>query len=305
MFDNVRNVTLYDRIFVMTLVCRLMSFVIHAVEVGVNEFMAEVATNDQFSGLYISTYDSGQQHQQQQLQQKRDDELELQAQDAGVCSGGARVGGAGGVAGYGNLNVYIEYADSLAKCGRVCESLDLYARCFRAGPLPANFLWHVTSAFLEMIRLQAGGSNGVDQQQQQPQSTVGPTHASRTTPSSHVQPSQQPRSFDCGVCELVLRDPVTLLCGHTFCRRCTVIAVGSCSNKSTVCHKCGVRTPYQPNANVLIKSLIEKLWPVQLRASELLDEGKALYRQDKLHSALLKFNQAYFTGTIVILFSIN
>lgn len=245
--------------------------------------MAEVATNDKFSGLYIGTYgggSGGQQHQRQQQQQQHDEGCGLlQAQD--VCGRNAVV------IGYDNLDAYVEYADSLAKCGRVCESLDLYARCFRVVPLPANFLWHVTSAFLDAIQLQADDGR--------PAGLAAPT-PSPFQREQQQQPSSSSYQFDCGACELVLRDPVTLLCGHTFCRRCTATDEGGCG-KPSACNKCGLWTPYQPHANVLIKSLVEKLWPAQLRASELLDEGKDLYRQDKLHSALLKFNQAYYTGT--------
>ncbi|VVC33425.1 Zinc finger, RING-type,Lon, substrate-binding domain,RING-type zinc-finger, LisH dimerisation motif,Zinc [Cinara cedri] len=240
-----------------------MPFAIHeTVEVGKIDFMAEVATNDKFSGLYISTYGAEQQQQLQQEHQKRDGELLL------------RIQGSRG-AGYDNLDAYIEYADSLAKCGRVCESLDLYAQCFRAGPLPSNFLWHVTSAFLELIRLQVADDNPVIRPEQQHHQRHG-----------HLQSSSP---LGCGVCDLVFRDPVTLLCGHTFCQGCV-------TKPTVVCTECGERTPYQPHVNVLIKSFVEKLWPSQWRASELLAEGKALYRQDKFHSALLKLNQAYYTG---------
>lgn len=182
--------------------------------------------------------------------------------------------------GYNNLDTYIAYADAVAKSGRVCESLDLYARCFRVGSLPADCLWHVTSAFLDLIRQQ-----GDD----------GPKTAS--PPPAHTR--QQPCPFVCSVCHLVLREPVTLLCGHTCCRRC-----GGDTATPSVCHRCGVRTPYKPHADVLVKSLVEKLWPVQLRASELLDEGKALYRQNKIHPALIKFNQAYYTGLDFYLYSL-
>lgn len=240
--------------------------VIRAWNIGINDiFMAEVVANDKFSGLYISAYDGGGGQQQQQHQEQDDGTAAAQQ-----TRGDYGIGGGGD-----DLDAHIEYADSLARRGRVCESLDMYARCFRrSGPLPANFLWHVTSAFLELIRSQAAAADSTQPQQE-----------------------RRRRPFGCGVCDLVLRDPVTLLCGHTFCRLC---AAGGCvGNKWIVCHGCGQRTPYQPHVNVLVKSLVEKLWPAQLRASELLDEGKALYRQDKLHSALLKFNQAYYTGKAV------
>lgn len=242
-----------------------MSFAIYqTVEVGLIDFMAEVATNDKFSGLYISTY--GGEQQQQQQQQKHDGELLSRSQNIG--SGG----------GYDNLDAYIEYADSLAKCGRVCESLDLYAQCFRAGPLPSNFLWHVTSAFLELIQRQVADDNpAIRPQQQQQRNCRGQLQSSSST------------TLGCGVCDLLFRDPVTLMCGHTFCRACV-------TKPTAVCNECGDRTPYQPHVNVLIKSFVEKLWPSQWQAFELLAEGKALYRQDKFHSALLKLNLAYYTG---------
>lgn len=278
------------------------SAAIRATEGSINGFMAEVATNDKFSGLYIGTYGVGgqqheqqqhgqqqqheqqhgqHQHHQQQLQQQQQQQQMLLSTDEQQHVGQAAAAATDDEL-HCDLEAYVQYADSLAKCGRLCDSLDLYSRCFRVGPLPADFLWHVTTAFLELIRLQQLRFQQRDNEEDHHQQRV--LHA-------YEQP-QQPR-FDCGVCDLVLRDPVTLHCGHTFCRRCT-----AGFGKPLVCHRCGVRTPFQPHVNVLVKSLVEKLWSVQLRASELLDEGKALFQQDKLHSALLKFNQAYYTGKV-------
>lgn len=277
-----------------------MSFFIQEVEVSINDFMAKVVANDKFSGLYISTYGGGGQQHHQEHQQQQQQQLQHEQQQEGlqqIRNGSVEVD-------YNNLGACIAYADSVAKCGRVCESLDLYARCFRMGPLPADCLWHVTSAFLELIRQQFNDPQTIpnpssptlqSQQQLQQQHNNHQYHNTHVhhhnTRHDHQQP-QQSCPFVCCVCNLVLREPVTLLCGHTCCRRCG----GGTACKPIVCNKCGMRTPFQPHVDVLVKSLVEKLWPVQLRASELLDEGKALYRQDKIHSALIKFNQAYYTG---------
>lgn len=258
-------------------VCRLMVYVIHVIGVSVNGFMAEVVTNDKFSGLYISTYGNGQQqqqhdqqHQQQHLklqnQQQKQQEQELQHESQN-CSGDGGCSDVNDTIKY-NMQAFVGYADSLAMSGRVCESLTVYARCLRVGPLPTISLWTVTSSFIELIRKQV---------------------AADETTTLTSQPLQS-SPFNCGVCDLVLRDPVTLVCGHTFCRQCVGV------DKPLVCNECGSHTSYQPQSNVLVKSLVEKLWPVQLRTFQLMDEGKALYRQDKLHTALLKFNQAYDTG---------
>ncbi|XP_050422193.1 LON peptidase N-terminal domain and RING finger protein 3 [Adelges cooleyi] len=227
----------------------------------VKDFMAEVATNDKFSSLYISAYDVG--------------------RGGGGGGGGviqtAAADTIGDGVGHGfadvhrSMDAYVKCAESLAKCGKVLESLDLYVRCFQVGPLPANFLWQVSTSFLGFIR-------------KQQILTAAAQDGTRSPPPPHRTP------FHCGACDLVLRDPVTLHCGHTFCRQCVA---GPCKPQ---CSKCGLRTSYQPHVNVLVKSLVEKLWPEQLRAAELLEEGKALLRQDKPHSALIKFNQAFYTG---------
>ncbi|XP_015366470.1 PREDICTED: LON peptidase N-terminal domain and RING finger protein 2 isoform X2 [Diuraphis noxia] len=284
-----------------------MSFFSQELGVRINDFMAKVVANDKLSGLYIGTYGSSepvalrqeqqqhqqlkQQHQQQQLQQQQHEELQQ------IRNGSVQVG-------YDNLDKCIAYADSVAKCGRVCESLYLYAQCFRVGPLPADCLWHVTSAFLDLIRQQFDDSQTSPKPSSPPQQQqlllLQQQHNNHQEHQSHIhhhdtrQNHQQQQScpFVCCACNLVLREPITLLCGHTCCRRCG----GGAVCKPLVCHKCGGRTPFQPHVDVLVKSLVEKLWPVQLRASELLDEGKALYRQGKIHAALIKFNQAYYTG---------
>ncbi|XP_050539755.1 LON peptidase N-terminal domain and RING finger protein 2-like [Daktulosphaira vitifoliae] len=228
--------------------------------------MAEVATNENFTGLYISTYGSG-------GSGGVDGVVQPTAVADAVCKiGSSVIGHQHGFMAHRSLDAYVKYAELLAKCGKVSESLELYVRCFQLDSLPAEFLWQVSAAFVDLIRKQQLLINNGDE--------------SRAPESKKIINGP----FTCGVCDMVLREPVTLHCGHTFCRRC-VAGPGK-----PLCIRCGQRTAFQPHVNVLVKSFVEKLWCDQLRAAELLDEGKVLYSQEKLHSALLKFNKSFYTG---------
>lgn len=57
--------------------------------------------------------------------------------------------------------------------------------------------------------------------------------------------------FSCIVCKNILRQPVTVKCGHTLCMECL-------DNFSKKCSKCFIDFEEQPKVNILVQTLIEK-----------------------------------------------
>ncbi|XP_075394263.1 LON peptidase N-terminal domain and RING finger protein 3 isoform X2 [Tenrec ecaudatus] len=118
--------------------------------------------------------------------------------------------------------------------------------------------------------------------------------------------------FQCRKCQGFLSDPVSLSCGHTFCKLC--LEYGRAADRC--CALCGVKflagltaagrargtwwagpppptTPPPPlRVNVVLRGLLGKWFPGPARASQLRHEGNRLFRERQVEAALLKYNEA-------------
>ncbi|XP_048192126.1 LON peptidase N-terminal domain and RING finger protein 3 isoform X2 [Perognathus longimembris pacificus] len=114
--------------------------------------------------------------------------------------------------------------------------------------------------------------------------------------------------FKCRKCHGFLSDPVSLWCGHTFCKMCLE---QECANERS-CVLCGVKLsalmapsgrvrghrrapkpgPLPLRVNVVLRGLLMKFFPGPVRASQLREEGNRLYREQQVEAALLKYNEA-------------
>lgn len=115
-----------------------------------------------------------------------------------------------------STELYFGYGDSLAKCARIKEALDIYAHiCYQLCEIiPVEKLKCLASSIIEFIvnkRTNANNQNNL---------------------SSAINDND---ALCCPVCEDVLKYPVTSLCGHTYCREC-------CFGR-TKCIVCGQKFP--------------------------------------------------------------
>jgi len=149
------------------------------------------------------------------------------------------------------------YGDSLAKCGRVRESLGIYSRCLAATPVPVERLKHLATALLEDM--------------------VG------STPRRRID-----ASFACPLCEGTLCQPVTAGCGHTYCR--------NCADPAKNCRVCGTKIAPVSETNVLVQRLVERWWPREVEANRARHEGDILVRKGHLEQALERYNLAVHLG---------
>ncbi|XP_073417086.1 LON peptidase N-terminal domain and RING finger protein 3 [Dendrobates tinctorius] len=93
----------------------------------------------------------------------------------------------------------------------------------------------------------------------------------------------------CKECQGFLYEPVTLPCGHTFCKRCLE------SHRTSPCRLCreaqgGTELHYR--VNVLLSTIIAKWFSCEVQAARLRHEGNALLGESKLQDALDRYNEA-------------
>ncbi|CAG7835956.1 unnamed protein product [Allacma fusca] len=95
----------------------------------------------------------------------------------------------------------------------------------------------------------------------------------------------------CPICLGILVDPVTTMCGHSYCRKCL--------QKETVgksCKRC--RSAFtsvdisRAKLNVLLGAVIEKWWQKDLEAATYRSEGNMLFEAAKGEMSLSKYSQA-------------
>nr|XP_033802450.1 LON peptidase N-terminal domain and RING finger protein 3 [Geotrypetes seraphini] len=104
-------------------------------------------------------------------------------------------------------------------------------------------------------------------------------------------PGARPRArwdlFTCRQCQGVLYEPVSLPCGHTWCRPC----LRRGEPGSPRCRRCG-EPAGRNRVNVVLSALLAKCFPAQVRALQLGQEGSALCGEKRWQAALLKYDEA-------------
>lgn len=164
--------------------------------------------------------------------------------------------------------IYLEYADALVKCGRLMDSLDVYALCSRIASVNNDRLKHVINTFMDML-------------------TATGLHCVKT--------NRRFSGLGCAICESVLQHPVTLPCGHSFCMDCIV------RDSSGFCRHCSCKIPNRLETNVMVKNIVEKWFESEKIAAKLREEGNNLCQQNKLEDAVAKYTAAIELGKFKIL----
>uniref|UniRef100_A0A3B5M2X3 RING-type domain-containing protein n=1 Tax=Xiphophorus couchianus TaxID=32473 RepID=A0A3B5M2X3_9TELE len=105
--------------------------------------------------------------------------------------------------------------------------------------------------------------------------------------------------FSCGICLSFLFEPVTLPCGHCFCKKCLERERKE-KERPVVCKECRASSRLADlqtyRVNVVLSSLLAKWFPSFQQAGRLRREGNGLYAERKMEAALEKYNQAILTG---------
>ncbi|XP_074863827.1 LON peptidase N-terminal domain and RING finger protein 3 isoform X2 [Carettochelys insculpta] len=169
--------------------------------------------------------------------------------------------------------VLLKRADALAYGGRLPEAFQLYQLVAHHQPLRAEQLEKLVECLAQGIRLR--------------ERLPAPCRAG----GGLLQPRDR-EVFSCGKCQGFLFEPVSLPCGHTFCKKC-LERVRAGESPCALCKDEGSGAAGQPlRVNVILSNLLAKWFPGQVKASQLRHEGNLLYKEKRLQAALQKYNEA-------------
>ena len=104
--------------------------------------------------------------------------------------------------------------------------------------------------------------------------------------------------FHCPICFGILTEPVTALCGHSYCRKCLQKERPGQSSCRRCRHNFTQVDCTQTKTNVLLGSLIEKWWANDLAAAKCRTEGNSLFEANEGEKALAKYSQALSLGML-------
>ncbi|XP_078067880.1 LON peptidase N-terminal domain and RING finger protein 3-like [Mustelus asterias] len=155
-------------------------------------------------------------------------------------------------------------ARCLALAGRLGEALEEYRLLSRRGRLRAQHLDLLLGQLAQRLRGSPGWEEG-------------------EPPGGGL--------LSCRQCTGTLFEPVTLRCGHSYCRGCLEKEPDS---TRASCKLCGEKLPTAGayRINVVLNSFMGKYFPAESRALTLRHEGNVLYKKNKPLAALEKYHQA-------------
>ena len=162
--------------------------------------------------------------------------------------------------------LYLGLADSLAKGGQFSRAFSAYSKAFRLGNISPNKLKHLVTALVNAVK----------------QDSTLDTAMSKN------------EIFNCLYCHSLLNDPVTIPCGHTFCRTCLM------KDRSKTCKNCGTVNHHlnvsRITSNVLLIQVIEKWFPSKCEAARLKREANVAFQSWKYEDAVRIYTKAIDLG---------
>ncbi|XP_066574383.1 LON peptidase N-terminal domain and RING finger protein 1 isoform X2 [Amia ocellicauda] len=167
----------------------------------------------------------------------------------------------------------LQEAAALALGDHLKEAFDMFSAALRYGSVRPEQLRTLVDCVLRTFKKAEEGKTKA--------LTDGGHACNRTAPG---------RPFDCPACHRFLYEPVTLACGHTYCKRCLKRDLLS---KCTVCSD-GIarwsRERRPPRTNVILCHLLEKCFPLEISRFKLIGDIEELCKRRQLEEALVLSN---------------
>ncbi|XP_068124312.1 LON peptidase N-terminal domain and RING finger protein 2 [Hyperolius riggenbachi] len=186
--------------------------------------------------------------------------------------------------------LYLMKGDALALAGRVADSLDSYTRAAMLNPLCPDELGVLIQSIAKNIR---------EKELKLPHAKSKSDHFDSYEQYQGAQASPgnlESDLFSCPVCKLLLVDPVTLNCGHTFCKRCLgdkrPPQCSACNNRAKSKAEGHDAPCMDLKVNVILGSLLERWLSQETKVRRLSVEGDCLQQSCNHVEALEKYNTA-------------
>ncbi|XP_061189367.1 LON peptidase N-terminal domain and RING finger protein 1-like [Saccostrea echinata] len=162
-----------------------------------------------------------------------------------------------------SLDLCMGLADSFACGGHFEKAFDAYASAFRLGNLTPSSLNRLVSALVNAVK------------------------QDNIATSANMSKSCM---FTCTICRGLFNEPLTIPCGHTYCRKCFE------RDQSKTCRTCGtihhfVRTS-SFQSNVLLSRLIESWFPNESKATCLKAEGNKFFERRQFDKSIELYSLA-------------
>ncbi|XP_071126094.1 LON peptidase N-terminal domain and RING finger protein 1-like isoform X2 [Mytilus edulis] len=162
-----------------------------------------------------------------------------------------------------SVDLYLGLADSFAKTGQFNKAFETYSSASRLGSISPEKLKHLVTSLVNCVK----GEKNPEQMFKQSQCL-----------------------FTCLICRGLLKEPVTIPCGHTYCRSCLE------KGQSKSCKNCGVVHYYlnvsRLKTNFLISRVVQQWFPSECRAADLKSKGNTFMERHKFERAIVSYSEA-------------
>ncbi|KAI4897165.1 hypothetical protein NFI96_015213 [Prochilodus magdalenae] len=171
----------------------------------------------------------------------------------------------GGDSSMDQRDLILRKADALAAQDHLKEAIDMFCTALRHESVQPEQLGALVDCILRSYRRKTEETGGV-------------------LLSQGSQDKDTDCAFDCPGCHMFLGEPVTVICGHSYCRGCLHSAL------VPRCQLCGEDMDMainhgEPKPNVVLSALLEKWFPEEVRKAKRIGEAESLLRSRHLEEA--------------------
>ncbi|XP_068176655.1 LON peptidase N-terminal domain and RING finger protein 1 [Antennarius striatus] len=160
-----------------------------------------------------------------------------------------------------DYHLILQKANALATENCLKEAIDWFSVAMRYGPVRPEQLSTFADCILRNFKQKAAGADT-------------PVHTRDNGDTSTDV------AFDCPNCRSFVGEPVTLACGHSFCKRCLQRRLLS------KCKLCNEAFTSGEKVNVVLCGLLEKWFPDELKTAKTLNEVDELCGMRRYHEAV-------------------